>query len=882
MYKSIYNLNIRKTSCFIFFILVSCSVMGQAKPKKQLTNADYHLWSTLDISGISSTGLWVSYSLRYESDKDTLFVKKADTKKTYSYPLGRKGKFSGDQWYACIVAKRILKLTHLKNGKQEIIEDVNDYEFSSNGKYLVTASKAQEGRKTLMIRNLTNGVTQKIENTSSWAFNNNNTLLAYCVQNGLDSQGKVVSIKDTIQSIAELPFEGNVGSAIVWQKNSASLVFVLQTLNELKKPNLTATKLAQYRFANSQLLVLEPKSINSFPKDKHIESNSSSNLKISDDGKRIFFQVLPDIPTNSFDTPLVEVWHGDDKIIYSEQKLYGHLDEWAKTAVWYTDANEVFEFMPQETHMMLSGDQQFALTSSLEPCELQFKYAPDRDYYLTNLATKERKLWLQCHSPEMHHTIMSPSGKYITYFMDGHWYMYTLATGEHKNLTSGLGVAFYDEANDIGDKPDTYGFAGWTANDKSIVIYDQFDIWQVPTDGTSAKRLTNGRERNICYRITKTNSAKQSPFLSVNDSNVIDLNTALVLKASLTDNSMQGYYIFDHGKVTPLQFSPHRINDLKKASGADVYIFLQEDYEHPTSLQVRKGKDDKPKSIYQGNTQHSDYFWGKITTINYASETGVPLKGLLYYPSDYKKGTAYPMIVHVYQKQAQNIYNYINPSGFLEDGFNVTNFVTQGYFVLLPDIEYIIGTPGDSAVFCVTAAVNNVLSKGDVNPKRVGLIGHSFGGFETTYIITKSNLFATAVAGAAQTDYLSGYFTVSENYKRAEFWRYEYFTNRMVKPLFADFEGYLYNSPVYKAPDITTPLLLWTGEKDKHVAATQSMELYLAMRRLGKNVTMLRYPNEDHSLENPDKQVDLAQKIREWFDHYLKGTTQKEWMVKGL
>jgi hypothetical protein len=197
MYKSIYNLNIRKISCFIFFILVSCSVMGQAKPKKQLMAADYHLWSTLDISDISSTGLWVSYSLRYESDKDTLFVKKADTKKTYSYPLGRKGKFSGDQWYACIVAKGMLKLTHLKNGKQEIIEDVNDYEFSSNGKYLVAVSKAQEGRKTLMIRNLTNGVTQKIENISSWAFNNNNTLLAYCVQNGIDSQGKVVSIKDT-------------------------------------------------------------------------------------------------------------------------------------------------------------------------------------------------------------------------------------------------------------------------------------------------------------------------------------------------------------------------------------------------------------------------------------------------------------------------------------------------------------------------------------------------------------------------------------------------------------------------------------------------------------------------------------------------------------
>jgi dipeptidyl aminopeptidase/acylaminoacyl peptidase len=175
-------------------------------------------------------------------------------------------------------------------------------------------------------------------------------------------------------------------------------------------------------------------------------------------------------------------------------------------------------------------------------------------------------------------------------------------------------------------------------------------------------------------------------------------------------------------------------------------------------------------------------------------------------------------------------------------------------------------------------AVNKVLSRGDVDPKRVGLIGHSLGGYEASYIVSKSNLFAAAVAGAALTDLVSEYLTVSDNYKKAEFWRYEYYTNRMPKPLFDNFEGYLQNSPVYNAPTIQTPLLIWTGEDDAHVAPSQSTELYLAMRRLGKKVTMLRYPNENHNLTKPDAQSDLANKVGEWFDFYLKDGPEMDWM----
>ena len=868
------NMKICKVSCFLFFVLVSCSVMGQAKQKKQLTPADYHLWSNLDISDISNKGKWVSYSLSYQSGNDTLFVKATDGKKTFSYPLGNKGKFCGEDWYACTNGKDV-KLTNLKNGKLEVFAAAVDYEFSGSGKLLFVFSKVKDNGKILTIHNLVNGTTEVVENISCWRFNREKTMLAYGVKNDSGGLLNIVAFQNTIKRIAQLPFPGSVGTNVVWQRNNGSLVFVLQSVKEAGELDVLNTKLVHYRLSDGQVSKLEPLATKGFSRGKHIESPDSERLKISDDGRMVFLTEVPDVVNNPYKNPLVEVWHGDDKLLYSERAQYDSFDDWAKVAVWYLDNITVFEFMPKETHVMLSGDQRFALTSSMDPCELQFRYSPDRDYYITNLVTKERKLWMQCHSPELHHTVMSPSGKYIAYFKDGHWYSYNIATAEHKNLTNAMGVAFYDEANDIGDKPDAYGFAGWTRNDKAIVIYDKFDVWEVTTDGTGAKRITKGREKSIVYRITKTKVAEGS-FNGVYDSDVIDFKASLVLKALSPDESMQGYYILEKGKERPLEFSAHRIYDLKKAEAADTYIWLQEDYEHPTSLKFKNGAIRK--TVYKSNPQQDNYFWGKVTTINYIGATGAPIKGLLYYPIDYEKGKKYPMIVRVYQKTSNQLNYYRNPSNTIDDGFSIFNFVSKGYFVLLPDIDYIIGNPADSALFCTTAAVNEVLSRGDVDPIKMGLIGHSFGGFETSYIITKSNLFATAVAGASQTDHLSGYLTISENYKKADSWRFEYFTNRMGKPLFDNLEGYIHNSPVYGVPNISTPLLLWAGENDQHIASSQSTELYLAMRRLGKKVTMLRYPKENHNLVNPAAQLDLVNKVMEWFDYYLKDAPKKEWI----
>jgi dipeptidyl aminopeptidase/acylaminoacyl peptidase len=868
--KPVINMKVSITffSCLICFVLVSCPTMGQAKQKKLLAPVDYHLWSVLESGDISGSGRWVSYFLRYRSGTDTLFVKRNDGKRTFTYPLGGNGKFCNDRWYACRNGEK-LTLTNLETGKSEVFQHVRDYEFSGNGNFfLIEFNEGTE--KRIAIRYLLTGASQTIKGVSAWSFNREKTKLAYGLRNGADGSATVLGFGNSISELAGIAFPKCIVSTIVWQENSGSIACVLQS------SATNTTKLAQYLFAAKTTVILDPSGAVGFSKDKHIESPDAERLKISDDGKRLFFQEVPNVVSAPVDSPVVEVWHGDDKILYSEQMQYGNLKEWNKTAIWYTDTNEVFEFMPGETHVKLSGDQHYALTSSLEPCGLQFRYAAKRDYYLINLVTKERRLFLSCHSPELAHTLLSPDGKYIVYYKDGNWHNYTIASGVHKNLTVGLASAFYDESNDTGDQPGSYGVAGWTSSLQSIIIYDKFDIWEVSLTGGLSRRLTKGRESNISFRIAKTDNALQPSFNSVPEGNGIDLNEPLTLSSSLAGGSMQGFSILYGGKVSEVVFRPKHISGVKRASVGGKYIFLEEDYRHPPSLKIVD--KHKVRTLYESNPQHKDYFWGKVETVSYLGEDGSQLKGLLYYPSDYKMGTGYPMVVNVYQIQSDRLHYYRNPANAVYNGFDLFNFVNNGYFVLLPDIKYRLGAPGDSAVFCVTAAINEVLKYGNVDTKGIGLIGHSFGGFESSYIITRSNLFAAAVAGAAQTDHIAGYLTVSENYKRAEYWRFEYYTNRMKKPLFEDLDTYIYNSPVFSAPTIQTPLLLWTGAKDGHVAPTQSMELYLAMRRLGKKVTLLRYPKEDHNLEDIGKQGDLSTKIVEWFDYYLKGGQKKNWM----
>lgn len=159
-----------------------------------------------------------------------------------------------------------------------------------------------------------------------------------------------------------------------------------------------------------------------------------------------------------------------------------------------------------------------------------------------------------------------------------------------------------------------------------------------------------------------------------------------------------------------------------------------------------------------------------------------------------------------------------------------------------------------------------------------GLIGHSFGGYEADLIISQTDRFAAAVSGSGWTDLVSSYLFINSGFKKPEYFRAEDDQIRIGKSLYEDPQSYLQNSPVLLAASIKTPLLGWTGKEDPTVHPLQSMEFYMALRRLNKTHTLLVYPEEGHFLLKKENQKDLSERIQQWFDCYLKNGRIQPWM----
>jgi dipeptidyl aminopeptidase/acylaminoacyl peptidase len=176
-----------------------------------------------------------------------------------------------------------------------------------------------------------------------------------------------------------------------------------------------------------------------------------------------------------------------------------------------------------------------------------------------------------------------------------------------------------------------------------------------------------------------------------------------------------------------------------------------------------------------------------------------------------------------------------------------------------------------------------MIESGLINPKKIALMGHSFGGYETAFIANHSQLFATAIPSGAILDLTSFYLTVGWNTTKPDMWRFASEELRMGhKTPFANRSDFDRNAPLASIEKLNIPLLLWSGKQDTQVDWRQSVEYYLALRRLGKKNSMLLYPKENHVLSNPINQKDLSERILQWLDYYLKDDKTAAWIANGI
>lgn len=858
-------------------LLSACLSAGQAQQKKYLKDNEYEKWGTLDIKSISDKGAWVSCEMSYENQKDTLFLLSTSKTKSYSFPKGKNGSFGAEDIFVFLEPESRLKIIELMSGKIQTFENVSRYESVSDGKYLITLNKGYGQKSLLTIRDKKRKVIDTIAGVTEYIFNSTKDAIMYSATYQNHYQVGIVYFKDYSRSVMS---KNNAFKFynLVWQKESKSVAF----LHDSDSVSNSAV-LNYYRIKDKKLFSFEDKIRNSGNK---LAIYPHFPISISDNDEKVFFMETEKKDSNlksSTENKKVEVWNGNDKWLYPDRQRIEATGDNPKLAVWFPELNSYTKINSiEQPDFILSAQQENIIIYNKNAYGLQSKYFDETDYFLKNIKDNSESLFLEKQSCDPEQIAFDPNSNKILYYRGKNWWIYDPVQKIRTNLTKNI-ITNWDNSNE-GSAPHqfaVYGTPGWSSDKKNVLLYDANDIWLAAIDGSKCIKLTNGYKKKISFRIAQIQYNKSRNNYNGNTKNTFDLSEDIILEAKNTENWSSGYYIFNlKDREKSLVFEASEIDQIHRSTN-NMYVYRKQNFDNPPQVEFKK-KNAKTEVLFKSNKQQKEYYFGKSELLYYHDSEGKKLKAALFYPANFNPKRKYPMVVHIYDIMSKELHKYVNPSLRNREGFNVTNYTLNGYFVLLPDIHYELGNPGISALDCVTAAVNSVVNKGVVDESKIGLFGHSFGGYEANFIISQSTIFSAAVSGAGISDIIAMYFNISKNgILQSDMWRFESQQWRMGKSLFDDNEGYTRNSPIMQVENVKTPLLLWAGKNDRIVPYSQSVSYYLALRKLGTKNIMLLYPKEDHSIENPFNQIDLSRKIMAWFDYFLKGDTNSKWITDG-
>ncbi len=476
--------------------------------------------------------------------------------------------------------------------------------------------------------------------------------------------------------------------------------------------------------------------------------------------------------------------------------------------------------------------------------------------------------------------VYSPSydgTRLLFYKNDGNFYTVEVPTGRIFNLTEKIPTSFIDKEDDHNVKNPPvrqYNF-GWSRDGKFVLLRDGWNLWKVSYNGKKFYNLTpDAKKRETQYMYA---------FILEKDFEGFQEDVPLYVSIFGKWNKKSGIARLNlrkPGKREILFWEDAVFRRLIKAEKADVFLYTRETYKdfpdyYVTDLSFRNGK-----RVTEANPQQKDYLWtsGRML-IEYKNSEGKRLQAALFLPANYEKGKKYPTIVYIYEKLSSRLNSYPMPR---EYGFDIARYTSDGYAVLLPDIVYKVNSPGLSSVDCILAAVKAAIKTGVVDENRLGIHGHSWGGYQTAFIITQTDIFKAAVAGAPLTNMISMYSSIYWNTGSCNQPIFESSQGRFKGGYWDYLEDYIKNSPVFNATRVKTPLLMLHNDKDGAVDWNQGIEYYNTLRRLHKFVIMLEYKGENHGLRKKENRIDYGIRMKEFFDHFLKGKPAPEWMIKGV
>lgn len=470
---------------------------------------------------------------------------------------------------------------------------------------------------------------------------------------------------------------------------------------------------------------------------------------------------------------------------------------------------------------------------------------------------------------------------HLLYFQNNQWSFFDINHGLSADITASTDGHFYDDRWEVYQiTDDAIGSIPVAYKDKGFYISDRDDIWFYDWRSGQMTRRTQGREENKQYQLASCNNKYISTPWSWANSVAMHDYKDFVLTWTSELYKWQGIsLLLENGRTRKLVQDKAIYSSLVRSAG--FLLYTKEKANMPPRLylyNIQKQQETLLDSTNMWDTeaQHvrSEHFYWR-------NKDNQLRGGLVRFPKNYKEGEdrKYPTIVEIYHTRYRVQQEYVSPQEIEGNGINYRTYTDMDYFVIEPDIYYEIGNPGLSANVCVNETIDYLSDLFPIDTTRLGLFGHSFGGYETNFIITQTPRFKAAVSSAGVADLVGWYFGFSWEGFRPDLWRFETQQWRMGKSFFEIPDKYIANSPVHQLNKNThTPLLLYTGKKDYQVYWEQSISMFLALKRLGKDVNLLLYPNEGHVLMNSDNRKDASDKMIQWFDHYLKGAPRAKWM----
>lgn len=581
-------------------------------------------------------------------------------------------------------------------------------------------------------------------------------------------------------------------------------------------------------------------------------------------------------PDKSFE---LELWTWNEMEVPTLQRGGRYRQDESVTYIYDISSKKLTEVAPSTVDLLLpleADKLDYVLYTDQSPYKMQREWL-DRlpfDVYSVNVYTGAKQLIGRSYrsAPKW-----SVNGKWAVMYdpIAQVWNKFDGATGKVVNISDAIGYPMFMEGYDKPAPAPAYGIAGWAADGNNVFLYDAYDWWKVDLTGERQPEcLTKGYGRKHGKSIRKMTSNI--------DKDVFQKDETVMVRLWDKDTMDQGVYQLDmKGRLKKLMEGPyvytmHRFSDNRKYC-----VWNRQNITEFRDLWWSKADFSNPVRVTNANPQQEDYKWGTVKLVKWTNYENKENKGLLYLPEDYDPQKEYPVLVQFYETHSGelNIYHAPLLSSALGDP---VYFASNGYIVFMPDVHFTIGTPGKSCYDAVVSGTKYLIEQGIAHPGKIGLQGHSWSGYQTSYLVTKTDIFTCANIAAPITDMVTGYLGIRNGSGLPRYFMYEETQSRMGKTLWEAKDKYLASSAILEADKIHTPLLILHNDQDEAVAYEQGRALYLAMRRLQRPAWLLNYKGEGHFVLGRDAQKDWTIRMMQFFDYYLKGTKEPRWMKEGI